>query len=552
MHETSTTRRAPLTLSVLLGPLAAVAGAQATLYELPSSAPAERHGAAVRAIPDVDGDGVADLLIGAPGASAGLGRVQVVSGDTGMPIHILVGPQPGEFGGALAGADLDGDGSADPLVGAWLDGVAARGLVTVFDGATAAPRLVLAGDDPGDHFGFAVAVLGDVDADGAPDLAVGAVDDDDAGTSSGSVRVCSGADGSTLYTLVGSGPGDLLGYALCALDDLDGDGVGDLAIGAPGLAQVGSTSPGRVHVVSAASGATLFVAQGAGGGDAFGRSLARVGDLDGDGRDELAVGAPQPVGGQPGYARVLSSAGGAVLLELVGAGAGDLFGSTLAPAGDVDGDGVQDLAVGAPRADDLATDAGAVRLLSGRTGALLGELLGTDAGAHLGSALCGDFDPNGDGHLDLALGAPGAGGGRALVAATGQLPLTGDAHALSLSSGASVSFALDAGTLHAGQGYRLLGSFSGATPGTTVSGLHIGLNPDRYFALTLRDVTAGPLVGATGSLDGDGRAQATFTIPASAPAAALLGRTFRHAFVVLSPGGTALLASNTVPVTLLP
>jgi hypothetical protein len=249
---------------------------------------------------------------------------------------------------------------------------------------------------------------------------------------------------------------------------------------------------------------------------------------------------------------VLSSAGGAVLLEVNGTAAGDLLGSAVAPAGDVDGDGLGDLAVGAPRADDLASDAGAVRLLSGRTGAVLDELLGADAGAHLGAALCGGFDPNADGRPDLAVGAPDAGGGTALVAATCELPLTSDAHVLSLSAGPSVVFDLDAGKLHAGQGYLLLGSFSGATPGTTLAGLHVGLNPDRYFALTLRGVPGGPLSGGAGTLDAEGRAQASFSIPASAPSATLLGLTFRHAYVVLSPSGAALLASNTVPVTLLP
>ena len=133
------------------------------------------------------------------------------------------------------------------------------------------PRVgpVIYGDDHGDRFGAAVAAGLDLDGDALPDGAAGAPGDDDAGDGAGSVRALAGAGGA-LYTVHGDAAGDGFGTSLAALGDLDGDGRGDLLVGAPGLASGG---PGYARVLSGATGATLRTHPGTAPGDRQGLGL---------------------------------------------------------------------------------------------------------------------------------------------------------------------------------------------------------------------------------------------------------------------------------------
>jgi len=144
-----------------------------------------------------------------------------------------------------------------------------------------------------------------------------------------------------------------------------------------------------------------------------GSVIARAGDLDGDGFQDILVGSDDedgPVGDSSGGARAYSGWTGALLWMEQGAARNDLFGSAVAAAGDLDGDGVDDFLVGAIGADPTGlTDAGSVFLYSGATGAQLNRFDGTQGGAFFGSPLAAGSDFDGDGSPDFLVGSGGLG-----------------------------------------------------------------------------------------------------------------------------------------------
>ena len=166
-------------------------------------------------------------------------------------------------------------------------------------------------------FGWSVENVGDIDGDGKNEIAAGAILDPSGGDQKGAVNIMfmnddgSGSVDSTveINDLTTNGPtlnnGDRFGYSIANIGDLDGDGFGDLAVGAAYDDGDGGTNRGAVHIMfmgssgsvkstveindSTANGPTL------GDGDYFGRSIENIGDLDGDGVNDLAVGAGNPV-----------------------------------------------------------------------------------------------------------------------------------------------------------------------------------------------------------------------------------------------------------------
>jgi len=205
-------------------------------------------------------------------------------------------------------------------------------------------------------------------------------------------------DGSLLATAKGPHEQARLGQAVVLTGDLDGDGIGDAAASGSG-----TTGPDFVRFVSGATGATLFDALST-GFDAFGESLAAIGDLDGDGRTDVVAGVGD---GNNGPARVLSGADGHVLLSIPAPGPNEQFAKSVSAAGDLDGDGVPDVLVGAPYAKPGGVNTGAARVYSGATGALLLEVSGA-AGDEVGHSVASTGDVNGDGVPDLVVGAKGA------------------------------------------------------------------------------------------------------------------------------------------------
>jgi len=360
---------------------------------LAGAADGDRFGAAVAAVGDLNGDGYADLAVGAPyndaGGAAGdnVGRVYVYFGGAApdsLPDLVLTGEAAGDyFGWAVSGAgDVNGDGRDDLIVGApFSDGGGAagedRGRAYLFlggDPPDAAPDLVLSGAGAGDTFGWSVAGAGDTDGDGAPDLLVGALLRSRAylfrgGDPAGATPPDSLPD----LVLTGEAFDDRFGYAVAGPGDVNGDGLADLLVGAL-LNDAGGDNAGRAYLfhgrattgqLPAAGAERIFTGNGA--NSWFGRSVAGAGDVDRDGLADLLVGAPFRDGGgaDPGHAYLFLGAGpaGAVAaadadLILGGEADGDKFGHWVAAGRDTPAGAQAYLLTGAPYNSAGALQAG--------------------------------------------------------------------------------------------------------------------------------------------------------------------------------------------------
>jgi FG-GAP repeat len=326
------------------------------------------------------------------------------------------------FGFSVSGGgDVNGDGFDDVIVGAPLDdpdGSAASGPVDqgggppppkgsarVYSGIDGTLLYTFIGDDFGDQFGFSVSHAGDVNGDGFDDLIVGAKDDDNNGTSSGSARVFSGVDGSTLYTFNGTNGLDYFGFSVSGAGDANGDGFDDLIVGAYG-GGINGTNSGSATLFSGADGSVLFSASGDGPNDFFGIRVRGTGDVNGDGFDDCVVGAPNDDnnGLDSGSVRVLSGFDGSALYSFDGDSPQDRFGNAVSGAGDVNNDGFADFIVGADGDDDNGPQSGSARVFSGFDGSVLLSFFGDISNALFGSPVSGAGDVNGDGFDDLVVG----------------------------------------------------------------------------------------------------------------------------------------------------
>ena len=170
----------------------------------------------------------------------------------------------------------------------------------------------------------------------------------------------------TLYTFYGDSAGDEFGWSLSGAGDVNGDGVPDFIVGVR-LDDNNGKNSGSARVFSGFDGSVLFTFNGDSADDRFGTSVSGAGDVDGDGFADLIVGAfrDDNNGTDSGSARVLSGFDGSVLHTFDGDSAGDIFGFSVSGAGDVDGDGFDDLIVGAPFDDNNGTDSGSARVIAG-------------------------------------------------------------------------------------------------------------------------------------------------------------------------------------------
>lgn len=252
--------------------------------------------------------------------------------------------------------------------------------------------------------GSAVLGLEDVDRDSAPEVAIGATGDSTAGTRRGSVYVCSTRDGAMLYAIHGDRDEDRFGESLALVPDMDRDGIADFLVGTSIGYNLAGLRSGYVRLHSSADGRLLRRFDGSQADDAFGASVADVGDVDGDGTTDFGVGAPQPslFGFSAGYAVVLSGASGAVLHRFVGLTARDEFGRAICGLGDVDNDGRADILIGVARS--TSQNSSRVTAYSGRTGGALFSIVDS-VGSGFGSSLAPLGDVNGDGVRDFAVGA---------------------------------------------------------------------------------------------------------------------------------------------------
>ena len=324
---------------------------------------------------DVDGDGIGDKIVGAPYAetSTNLGAVLVYKGNaagySSIPNQVLLGGDNLGYSIVSLG-DMDGDGKAEFAVGAIHgdgDTVSLCGSVTIYKGGGNGQIIkLISGEGAMDKFGYSLAA-GDLNGDGIADLVIGAPfnTNDPALYQSGAVYVYFGPDFAAPIALYASSANKGLGWAVAA-GDVNGDGTADLLLSASGkvLVYLGnatfapSINTPDIAISSAASG--------------FGRTISVIGDLDGDGKQELAIGAPNAVintfrdtgsvsivkGSATGTVNVdAATPPAALMVRIDGEGPFNRFGSSITPMGDVDADGKPDFAVGAPLAD-VTTSAG--------------------------------------------------------------------------------------------------------------------------------------------------------------------------------------------------
>ncbi|MBK8975441.1 MAG: FG-GAP repeat protein [Planctomycetes bacterium] len=258
-----------------------------------------------------------------------------------------------------------------------------------------------------DRLGRAVADLGDVDGDGIRDHAVGAPRDGLSPPGTGRVVVCSGATGMPLYTVSATTAGTAFGHAVRGCGDVDGDGRPDFLVGAPDDASAG-TGAGATFLFSGRDGRLLRQLLPLAAGERFGHSVSGVGDTNGDGTPDLLVGAPAAAGG--GAAYLIEGRDGSVLFRF-GADLGDLeFGFCVRGLDDdADGDGHPDLLIGAPRGRTMVNhdETGYVRVVSGHSGRILWMFYGTAPGGRAGWSLSPTDDDDGDGVRDVVVGMPG-------------------------------------------------------------------------------------------------------------------------------------------------
>lgn len=278
---------------------------------------------------------------------------------------------------------------------------AVPGRLALAQGFTLLPEIPpLVAGAANENFGWAVGNIGDVTGDGKNDFAVGAPG---ANGVAGLVRVFSGADGSLLYTVNGDA-NSRMGQAIAGLNDIDGDGVPDFVVGAMGLNSLAGPQ-GYASIRSGVDGQEIRRFTSGNNLANFGRAVANVGDLDGDGKDDVLVGGPGGTNNFAGLARVFSSGTG----DLLGVYSGshfDSFGRAVSSAGDVNNDGIPDYAIGAPGKDasDTVLNVGRVEIYSGADGSLLRFLQGKVHLEELGHSLAyvGMLDPLTPG---LAIGA---------------------------------------------------------------------------------------------------------------------------------------------------
>ncbi len=261
----------------------------------------------------------------------------------------------------------------------------------------------------------------DVTADGEAEILVGSPGEDAGGTARGVVRVYRGPDRSFLGTLTGLEDGARFGEVVVTIGDVDGDGRPDLAVGAPyddadGNSTDDGLDRGRVFIYF---GGRPFpdgslVLSGTENGGRFGASVARAGDVNRDGYEDVLVGAPFEDAGGSDRGRAYLFLGGHSMssspeLGFSGVEDGSRFGASTSTAGDYDRDGFTDWMIGAPREDAGGSDRGRVRVYRGAhdPGAWVDLVLdGQEDNAEFGASIAGVLDVDDDAYDDLLVGAP--------------------------------------------------------------------------------------------------------------------------------------------------
>ncbi len=351
---------------------------------------------------DINADGVMESISGAPmRGGLNIGRVTVHSGADGLMLHQIDGQANGEqLGWSIADAgDVNNDGHNDFASG----GIGNAGVVRVFSGDpddSGLEILTLSGFNTGEQLGYAISRMDDTNDDGHADLLVGSPNVAVGGvTNAGRAYIFSGLDGSVLQTLDGPAMTNaFFGRGVAGVGDLDNDGVWDAVVAAP--------NAGTALVFSGATGLPLLAPLNADAGyAAFGQFfVGYCGDVNNDSTNDVYIGDFGDSGGL-GKAYVFSGADASVLHRFTGSFAGDGLGPGRGLQADINNDGYDDLAIGSYLNDAGASNAGRIEIFSGRTGAVLRTISGTNANYQLGFDCVGIGDTDADGWPDLLASA---------------------------------------------------------------------------------------------------------------------------------------------------
>ena len=332
-------------------------GVLTTVVDQITGSNSQAFGAALAAVGDVDGDGTPDIAVGGPSYSSG--RAFFVPGSTtgfGTPYALsALALGTSQFGGAMGGGgDVDGDGYFDIVVG---DRAAnsGRGVFTVHHGTTGRTgswyqETSKGGASAGDAMGASVDIAGDVNGDGYADVIAGAPG---VGSSTGQAYIfhgsATGMDTSAARTLSGSSTGQQIGDRVAGIGDVNGDGYDDVAV----ATRYQASSTGRVFIfhgsASGISGSASTVMAGGAAGDQYGSTVAGAGDVNADGYDDLLV-AAVGAGGGAGEAYVYHGSAAGIVTTAVNTFTGsgtDAMGTHLGSAGDINNDGYDDIVVSA-------------------------------------------------------------------------------------------------------------------------------------------------------------------------------------------------------------
>lgn len=361
------------------------AEAQTALHTFEAQSTGEWFGHSVSDAGDVNNDGFDDVIVGSPAGGGSNEYARVYSGLDGSLLFSFVGAQSlstfgDDFGWSVSGAgDANGDGFDDVLVGApWAAGpVSSTGSVRLYSGLDGTLLREWFGEEGGDRFGHSLSDAGDVNGDGFADVIVGSVRGNQPVSSVADARIYSGFDGSVLqsFHLGGSSGGSVSGAG-----DVNGDGFDDVIMldSSTGGAIVFSGVDGsQIHAIS-------FPAD----------DVSGAGDVNADGFADLIVGG--------GFdAHVISGIDGSLLNSLIGAiSSCGPVGHHVSDAGDVNADGFDDVIVG-----NCTSLLGSARVFSGADWTVLFVLEQDSLGEEFGNSVSGAGDMNGDGFADVIVGA---------------------------------------------------------------------------------------------------------------------------------------------------
>jgi hypothetical protein len=308
---------------LLLGPITGTIELDDADYVLTAEGDEHRAGAALAAAGDVDRDGLADILIGAPGIEDSPGQAylitgaDLINGSLSSAEARILGRADERLGGAVSGGDFNGDGTDDLLLGAARsdEGGIVSGAAHIFFGDGLNPGMsiteddaVLEGESTLDLMGSSVSGSGDLNGDGYDDIVAGAPDDDNGNVDGGSLMLVYGAynlpndsDGERMLEdarLLGSFYTEGAGASVAIIPDISGNDRDELIIGAPGNGVSGEDGGAAYLVYGGGLTGTIVLSErgeiivGSAAGDRTGFSVSGAGDVNGDERDDVLIGAP--------------------------------------------------------------------------------------------------------------------------------------------------------------------------------------------------------------------------------------------------------------------